>query len=131
MVVDQIIESHSLSMYGIDIKSVLSEAKAQTEETKFPGRTINPVGHGRSVGEQVKSGFQIAGLMVLAFCSFVALAVGLRLATGPVESGRNDHRLLDAMVVAAMIVFLYGTVRYWARWLVGFLGLGLWRMWYA
>lgn len=69
--------------------------------------------------------------MVLAFCSFIALAVGLRLATGPVESGRNDHRLLGVIVVAVIVPFLYGTVRYWARWLVGFLGLGLWRMWYA
>src|ERR1700733_1671111 len=107
------------------------EAKIQIAELGFLGGTIEPVGHRRGVGEQVKSGFQIAGLMVLAFFSFIALAVGLRLATGPVDSGQNDHRLLAAMVVAAMIVFLYATVRYWARWLVGFLVLSLWRFWGA
>jgi hypothetical protein len=89
------------------------------------------VGSRRSVAEQVKSGFQIAGLMVLAFCSFIAVGIGLQLATGRLDSGRNDHRFFGAMVVAAMIVFLYGTVRYWARWLVGILVLSLWRFWGA
>jgi hypothetical protein len=69
--------------------------------------------------------------MVLAFCSFIAVGIGLQLATGRLDSGRNDHRLLGAVVVAAMIVFLYGTTRYWARWLVGILVLSLWRFWGA
>jgi hypothetical protein len=82
-----------------------------------------------AVGVHVKSGFQIAGLTILAFCSFIALGIGLQLATGRVESGGTDHRLLGAIVVVGMMAFLYGTVRYWARWLVGILVLSLWRLW--
>jgi hypothetical protein len=55
---------------------------------------------------RVKSGFQIAGLIILAFCSFIALGIGLQLATGRVESGRTDHRLLGAIVVVGMMAFL-------------------------
>ena len=84
---------------------------------------------GRTAWEQVKSGLRISGLIVLTFCIFIALVVSLSHVTGRVDPPRSRHPLLGVLSTATLVAVMFQTTRYWAKWLVGILGLGLFRLW--
>lgn len=74
----------------------------------------------RTVGEQVRSGFRIAGLMVLAFAFFVALTSAAMFSLG--RSGNltsNSHRILGSFALVVLASVLFFTTRYWAKWVLG------------
>jgi hypothetical protein len=74
----------------------------------------------RTVGEQVRSGFRIAGLVVLAFAFFVALTWAAMFSLG--GSGNltsNSHRILGSFALVALAFVLFFTTRYWAKWVLG------------
>jgi len=85
----------------------------------------------RTAWEQVKSGFRISGLIVLTFCIFITLVVSLSHVTGRVDPPRSRNALLGVLSTATLVAVMFQTTRYWAKWLVGILGLGLFRMWGA
>jgi hypothetical protein len=69
--------------------------------------------------------------MVLAFCFFVALVAGLEFMIGRADPSRGHHPLLGAGLTAALVFVLFKTTRYWAKWLIGILGLCVLRIFYA
>jgi len=82
----------------------------------------------RTVREQVKSGFRIAGSLVLVFCFFAALVASLSYVTGRADRLMGNHRWLAALVAVALITIMFLTTQYWAKWLVGVLGYCFLRM---
>lgn len=74
----------------------------------------------RTVGEQIASGFRIAGSMVLAFAFIVALigSAVFFLGVNNVEA-QGHHRILGGIALIGLSVLLLLTTRYWAKWLLG------------
>lgn len=82
-------------------------------------------GNGRSVGEQVESGFRIAGFLLLAivFAGFLLCSAQL-LAGRPLNLLSRypvSGRLFGACLLTALCGLLFFTVQYWAKWFFGFL----------
>jgi hypothetical protein len=76
----------------------------------------------RTVGEQIRSGFRLAGwvLLTLAFI-FLVLASTASL-VGKGNHTQPIHRLLGVCGLLAASVAMFITVRRWAKWFVGVLG---------
>lgn len=85
----------------------------------------------RTAWGQVKSGFRIASLIVLGFCFFIALSISLAHLTGQVGSSRARHPVLAVLSTVTLVVIMFTTTQYWARWIVGILALGVWRLFFA
>ncbi|HTS04691.1 MAG TPA: hypothetical protein VMP68_03840 [Candidatus Eisenbacteria bacterium] len=77
----------------------------------------------RTVGEQIKSGFRLAGWILLT----LALLFLLLGSTSLVLDRSAHHSLVlratGACGLVAISVLLFVSIHYWAKWFVGFLGL--------
>ncbi len=82
----------------------------------------------RTVGEQVKSGFRIAGLILLVFLVFISLEASLAYAIGRSDPKMGSHRFLAALVAAGLMVFMFRTTQYWAKWLLSGFAYALFRL---
>jgi hypothetical protein len=82
----------------------------------------------RSVGEQIKSGFRIGGLVLLSFAVFSGLAIGFDNILGHVGEMRRPHAVLGTLLVSILACFLFMTAQYWARWMFAFLVWGCMRL---
>jgi hypothetical protein len=79
-----------------------------------------PMTRKRTVGEQVASGFRIAGSMVLAFTFIVALIGSTFFLLGLNNAeAQGQHRILGGTALVGLSVLLFLTTRHWAKWLVG------------
>ena len=78
----------------------------------------------RTVGEQIKSGFRLAGwiLLTLAFASLVLASTASLVGKGSGNYTQPVHRLLGACGLFATSTVMFITVRRWAKWFVGALG---------
>ncbi len=78
----------------------------------------------RTVGEQIKSGFRLAGwiLLTLAFVSLVFASTASLVGKGNGNYTQPIHRLLGAFGLLATSTVMFITVRRWAKWFVGALG---------
>jgi len=76
----------------------------------------------RTVGEQVKSGFRLAGLLLLTFVLFVTLLVSTFFLTAKGQNPTVFHRFLGACGLVSIATAMFFSVRYWAKWFVGLLG---------
>ncbi len=81
--------------------------------------------HKRTVAQQVASGFRIAGSMVLALTFIVALigSTVFFLGLNNIEA-QGQHRILGGIALIGLSALLLITTRYWAKWLLGIVGLG-------
>jgi hypothetical protein len=84
--------------------------------------------HKRSAGEQVKSGFRIAGFMLLSFLVFVGLIGGFVLLTQNIEGPQLLRQALGSVLILSLDVFMFVTARYWSKWIFGFLAYGCFRL---
>jgi hypothetical protein len=82
----------------------------------------------RTVGEQVRSGFRIVGLILLVFAVFVLLEISLTYAVGLADPHMGIRRLFGAVVASGLMLFMFRTTRYWAPWLFMALAFGLVRL---
>lgn len=69
----------------------------------------------RSVIEQVKSGFKIAGAILTSFAAVVLFMLGYIAATTP----ERQHVALGWMILIAIAATLLFTVKFWATWFCG------------
>jgi hypothetical protein len=76
----------------------------------------------RTIGEQIRSGFRLAGWILLTFALFVVLLLSTRLLTAHRENPTVFHRLLGACGLVSVATTMFFSVRYWAKWFVGLLG---------
>ena len=82
----------------------------------------------RSVGEQIKSGFRIAGLFILTLCTFIALVASLKFMIGAASPSSSSHQFLGGLAASIIVLFMFLTVRYWAKWLVAVVAFACARM---
>jgi hypothetical protein len=71
----------------------------------------------RSVWEQVKSGFRIAGLLLLVVFTFIGLSASLKYVVGGGDNARDPAVLVCGLIACAIVVFIFFTTRFWAKWL--------------
>jgi hypothetical protein len=71
----------------------------------------------RSGWEQIKSGFRIAGLLLLVFFIFVGLVASLVYMTGGGDNASDPPVLVCGLIACAVVVFMFFTTRFWAKWL--------------
>jgi len=76
----------------------------------------------RTIGEQIKSGFRLAGWILLTFALFVVLLGSAFLLTPKGGNPTVFHRFLGACGVVSIATAMFFSVRYWAKWFVGLLG---------
>ena len=78
----------------------------------------------RTVGEQIRSGFRLAGwiLLTLAFISLVLASTASVVGNANGNYTQPIHRLLGACGLLATSTVMFITVRRWAKWFVGALG---------
>jgi len=78
----------------------------------------------RTVGEQIKSGFRLAGwiLLTLAFVTLVLASTAAVVGKANGNYTQAIYRLLGACGLLATSTVMFITVRRWAKWLVGALG---------
>ncbi len=74
------------------------------------------------MGEQVKSGFRLAGslLLTLAFVYALLLCAGFLVGKG--EYNRPIYRVAGACGLVALSIIMFMTVRHWVGWFIGALG---------
>ncbi len=82
----------------------------------------------RTVGAQVRSGFRIAGCIVLVFVVFALLEVSLTFAVGLADPHTPIRRLLGTVLALGLMLFMFRTTKYWARWLFAALAYVLVRL---
>jgi hypothetical protein len=75
----------------------------------------------RTVGEQVKSGFRIAALILLAFALVAALLPSTVLLVGKGSNPQLSGQMLGGAGLIGISVLMFFTVRSWAKWFVVFL----------
>ena len=75
----------------------------------------------RTAGEQVRSGFQIAGLVLLTLVLVGAMLKSAAFVAGTDSNPQLSHRILGGATLAAVSVLMFFTVRYWAKWFATFL----------
>jgi len=85
----------------------------------------------RTAWEQAKFGLRISGLFLLGVCLFGWLVAGLAFMVGKADSLGGHHPLLGAGLTAALVFVLFKTTKYWAKWLVGILGLFVLRFFFG
>jgi hypothetical protein len=80
----------------------------------------------RSISEQVKSGFRLAGFVLLTLVFVYALLFSAALLENQGTLAQSfDRRLaifLGSTGLLVLSVLMFLTVRYWAKWFFGFLG---------
>lgn len=77
----------------------------------------------RPVGEQIKSGFRLAGFVLLAFALVFLLVLGTTLLLDKPSrfSGHGlSGRVIGGCMLASLSAFLFFTARYWAKWFIAF-----------
>jgi hypothetical protein len=77
----------------------------------------------RTVREQIKSGFRLAGFVLLTFAVFALLVFGTTLLLDKPSrfSGHGlSGRVVGGCMLASLSAFLFFTARYWAKWFVAF-----------
>ena len=76
----------------------------------------------RTIGEQIRSGFRLAGwvLLTLAFISLVLASTAFLVGKG--NHTQPIYRLLGVCGLLATSIAMFITVRRWAKWFVGVLG---------
>jgi hypothetical protein len=79
----------------------------------------------RSVKEQVKSGFLIAGKLVSAFCIATAFLTGCALVH---EAASSSKIVIGWLLITLSIVVMALTVRFWAAGFFGFIAYGALRL---
>ena len=82
----------------------------------------------RTIGAQVRSGFRIAGCILLVFVVFTLLEVGLTFAVGLADPHTLPWRFFGAVLALGLMLFMFGTTKYWSRWLFSTLAYGLLRL---
>jgi hypothetical protein len=75
----------------------------------------------RTVGEQVKSGLQIAGLVLLTLVLLGAMLKSASFVAGTDSNPQLSHEILGSAILIAISVLMFFTVRYWAKWFTAFL----------
>jgi hypothetical protein len=74
----------------------------------------------RTIGEQVASGFRIAGSILLVFAFFIALTWATMFSLGRSSNlTSNPHRTLGSVAPVGLSAVLFFTTRYWAKWVPG------------
>jgi hypothetical protein len=82
----------------------------------------------RTVGDQVKSGLQIGGSIVLAFLFFAALIASANYFLGQNSSSvSRTSQTFGGLALAGLAAILFLTTRYWTKWVIGFLAYCLLR----
>jgi hypothetical protein len=77
----------------------------------------------RTVREQVKSGFRIAGAIILSFLVFAGLVISAGYLVTPNNGPPfSKFHLLGGLSLVALATLLFLTTRIWAQWLIGILG---------
>ena len=78
----------------------------------------------RTIGEQIKSGFRLAGwiLLTLAFICLVLVSTASLVGKGNGNYTQPTHRILGVCGLLATSTAMFITVRRWAKWFVGVLG---------
>ena len=76
----------------------------------------------RTVGEQMKSGFRLAGwlLLMLAFIYGLLLCAGFVIGKG--QYSQPVYRVVGVCGLVVMSGTMFATVRHWLKWFVGALG---------
>ncbi len=82
----------------------------------------------RTIEEQVRSGFRIAGLILLVFVVFSLLEISLTYAVGLAHPDMGIRRLFGAVAAVCLMLLMFRTTKYWARWLFAALAYGLLRL---
>jgi len=75
----------------------------------------------RTAGEQVKSGFRIAGLVLLTLVLVGAMLKSAAFVARAESSPQLSHQILGSVALIAISVLMFFTVRYWAKWFAVFL----------
>jgi hypothetical protein len=76
----------------------------------------------RTVGEQVKSGFRLAGWVLLTLAFILVVLGSTNLLLGKGDYSQPIHRFLGACGLAATSTAMFATVRHWVKWFIGALG---------
>jgi len=76
----------------------------------------------RTVGEQVKSGFRLAGWLLLTLAFIYALLLCAGFLVGEGEYNQPIYRVAGACGLVALSVVMFMTVRHWVGWFIGALG---------
>jgi len=76
----------------------------------------------RTIGEQVKSGFRITGLLLLAVGFMFIVFGSTTLFLGKGNFNGPIFRVLGACGLAATSTVMFFTVRHWVKWFIGALG---------
>jgi hypothetical protein len=76
----------------------------------------------RTVSEQVKSGFRLAGWVLLTLAFIYALFLCVGFLTGKTEYNQTIYRVIGAGGLVGMSILMYATVRRWVGWFLGALG---------
>jgi hypothetical protein len=76
----------------------------------------------RTAGEQVKSGFRLAGWVLLTLAFIYALLLCAGFLVGKPEYTQPIYRVVGAFGLMTMSIVMFATVRHWVRWFLGALG---------
>jgi hypothetical protein len=76
----------------------------------------------RTIGEQIRSGFRLAGWILLTFALFVVLLLSALLLSAKGGNPTVFRRFLGACGIVSIATAMFISVRYWAKWFVGLLG---------
>ena len=74
------------------------------------------------MGEQVKSGFRLAGWLLLTLAFIYALLLCAGFLVGKGEHNQPVYRVAGACGLVALSVVMFMTVRHWVGWFIGALG---------
>src|SRR5262245_55174227 len=77
--------------------------------------------HTRSIGEQVRSGFIIAGELVAGFLVFVVATVSLRWLIAPPIAARPVDYLVPLLALTVAAGIMFATAERWGAFILGFL----------
>jgi hypothetical protein len=76
----------------------------------------------RTIGEQIKSGFRLAGWILLTLAFICLVLVSTAFLAGKGNHTQPTYRLLGLCGLLATATAMFITVRRWAKWFVGVLG---------
>ncbi len=75
----------------------------------------------RTIGEQIKSGFRLAAMILLTLAFIFLVLVSAASLIGQGKYIQPIHRILGGCVLAATSTVMFMTVRHWVKWFFGFL----------
>ena len=76
----------------------------------------------RTIGEQIRSGFRLAGWVLLTLAFIFLVLASTAFLVGKSNHTQPIYRLLGACGLLATSIAMFTTVRLWAKWFVGVLG---------